>query len=61
MIPHKLQSQMKKIHNDMFNPSRMKLVVYDTETNYDDWLQGEQLKCGDEYAYLFVLKLRNSS
>lgn len=58
MIPHKLNRQAQKIYDEMFNPSRMKLLIYDDELPYDRWLEREQIKCGSDFAYLFVLKLK---
>ncbi len=58
MIPHKLSRQANKIYDELFHPSRMKFLIYDDELSYDRWLQREQMECGADFAYLFVLKLK---
>ena len=60
MIPHKLKRQAQKIYDESFNPDRMKLLIYDDPEPYDKWLEREQIECGSDFAYLFVLKLKEN-
>ena len=61
MLPHKLARAVEKLHSEMFHPVRMKIVDYDSPDKYEDWLSQQEMKCGTDFAYLFVLKLRTNN
>ena len=58
MIPHKLRQQAKDMCDRLFNPVRMKIIKYDDDIPFDEWVCKEQAKCNNQYSHLFILKLR---